>query len=511
MTAAESLEIERKYDVGDLVRVPDLAGVGPVDHVAVDEPFTLRAVYYDTAEHLLLANRITLRRREGGHDAGWHAKLPGTDAGSRREIHVPLGHDADEPLPAELRRTIEVVLRGRPVHPVLVLTTTRTVTRLLDADGEQLAELADDEVTAAHPDTADVRSWREWEVELAEGVARTDGEALQDAVADALERAGAEVSASKSKLARGLGSSVPAPTALEPVSLGKHSAASFVVEAVTRLARELVALDPAARSGDQDAVHRFRTTIRRLRSVLRVYRGVVADDDAAWLDDALTSIGRAAGALRDLEVRSELLDHYADAAPAGFVPHETLGRLRASLGESARDAGHDLERALDDPTYFELLDRLETLPTAEPLGDDADDDRDEFVRDSLLREAKRARKRVRAASGVGAATGDEGAAASRRATLHSARKAARRLRYGLEAAKAAGVKGTGDARKTTHALQDALGDALDADDLGAWVVASTETARWAEEDTFGYGVLAMVAAADHRDSLRDLRRLSKRL
>lgn len=114
-------------------------------------------------------------------------------------------------------------------------------------------------------------------------------------------------------------------------------------------------------------------------------------------------------------------------------------------------------------------------------------------------------------TGPGVPTTDEEASASRRETLHSARKAARRLRYGLEAAKAAGVKGTGDARKTAHALQDALGDALDADDFRAWIVASTETARWAEEDTFGYGVLAMVAAADRRDSLRDLRRLSKRL
>lgn len=505
MSRTESIEIERKYDVGDLVRLPDLTGVGPVDRIESQDPVDLRAVYYDTAEHLLLANRITLRRREGGHDAGWHVKLPGGD-GARREIHVPLGASREEELPAELRRRIEAILRGRPVHPVLILETRRTVTDLVDGDGERLAEVADDEVTASNPDTTAMRSWREWEVELAPGVSRSSGEALQEAVADAFERAGAEPSSSKSKLARGLGDGVAAaaPVAVPGAPVEEGSAREFVLDAVRALTADLVALDPAAREGADDGVHRFRTTVRRLRSVLRVYGGAVADADATWIDDALARLGRTAGVSRDLEVRAELLDHYASAAPEGFAPHAMLLRPRASLAEAARDAERDLLAALDDPAYFELLDRLDALPLAEDVGDDAYDDRDSFVREALLREAKRTRRRVRAAAPRG------GSSPVARESIHSARKAARRLRHALEAAKAAGVKGTGDARKSAHALQDVLGDALDADALATWLVSAADAARWAEEDTFGYGALATLAFADRRDALVAFRRLAKR-
>lgn len=505
MSRTESIEIERKYDVGDLVRLPDLTGVGPVETIETHDPTDLRAVYYDTAEHLLLTNRITLRRREGGHDAGWHLKLPGGE-GARREVHVPLGASREEELPTELRRVVEAVLRGRPVHPVLILETKRTITMLRDGDGADLAEMADDEVTASNPDTTDVRSWREWEVELAPGVSRASGEALQDAVADAFERSGAEPSASKSKLARGLGarSATPAPVELPGREAEAGSALEFVRGAVARLTAELIALDRAAREGDDDGVHRFRTTVRRLRSVLRVYAGVVADDEAEWLDEALQRLGRVSAVGRDLEVRAELLDLYADQAPTGFVTHETLMRPRASVAEAAREAAVDLERALGEPAYFELLDRLDALPHAEEVGEAADDDRDGFVRESLLAESKRTRKRVReAAPKAGTPVSNE--------TVHRARKAARRLRYALEAAKAGGVKGTGDARKTAHALQDVLGDALDSGALADWLVDAAGTARWAEEDTFGYGVLATLAAAEHRDAVKAFRRLAKQL
>lgn len=503
MSRTESLEIERKYDVADLVRVPDLAGVGPIDRTVVEEPFTLRAVYVDTADHVLSAHRITLRRREGGHDAGWHLKLP-AGHGARREVHAPLGSDPGEDVPASLRRLVEVVLRGRPVHPVLVLTTTRTLTRLQGGDGEPLAELADDEVTAADPDTSTVRSWREWEVELAPGVERTDGEALFDHVSGVLESAGASPSSSASKLARGLGDRLPKPVELAPAAVEFGSAAEFVYDTVGALTAQLVALDPAARDDEPDAVHRYRTTVRRIRSVLRVFTGVLSADDEAFFADTLRSLGRTAGVVRDLEVRAELLDHYADVAPDGFVPHEAIARMRATLTESTRDARADLERFVDSALYFELLDRLEALPYAEPSGDHADDDSDEFVVDALRRAGKRTHRRVRTA--VSAVSGAGGV---QHDTLHSARKSARRLRYALDAAKAAGVKGTGSARKSAHRLQDHLGDVLDAEGIVAFVVSAADTARWAEEDTFAYGVLATLAESDRRSSLAGLKQAAK--
>src|SRR5215467_7953567 len=89
----EHVETELKFEVnGDFV-LPDLSS--PADSVAVTEPevFLLVATYFDTTDLRLAKHGITLRRRTGGSDAGWHLKLPVT-AGTRRELRVPLGDDA---------------------------------------------------------------------------------------------------------------------------------------------------------------------------------------------------------------------------------------------------------------------------------------------------------------------------------------------------------------------------------------------------------------------------------
>src|SRR5947209_11252656 len=81
-------EVERKHEGGRLAAemfagLPGVAAVLGPDHVA------LRATYYDTDDLRLYAHGITLRRRTGGDDAGWHAKLP-VGPEHRRELHVPL-------------------------------------------------------------------------------------------------------------------------------------------------------------------------------------------------------------------------------------------------------------------------------------------------------------------------------------------------------------------------------------------------------------------------------------
>ena len=64
------LEIERKFEPGPNLVLPDLAAV---DGVAVDgEPEEHRqaATYFDTADLRLTQARVTLRRRTGSTDAG---------------------------------------------------------------------------------------------------------------------------------------------------------------------------------------------------------------------------------------------------------------------------------------------------------------------------------------------------------------------------------------------------------------------------------------------------------
>jgi inorganic triphosphatase YgiF len=75
------LEVERKFDVDEATQAPSFDGIAEVVRVEHAATQSLDAVYFDTPARDLALNRITLRRRTGGLDAGWHLKLPaGPDA-----------------------------------------------------------------------------------------------------------------------------------------------------------------------------------------------------------------------------------------------------------------------------------------------------------------------------------------------------------------------------------------------------------------------------------------------
>ena len=86
----EQIETERKYDVDTGFVMPDLAGAGGSASVTPADVQVLEATYFDTDELRLIAAQVTLRRRTGGDDAGWHIKLP-VGGDTRREVHFPLG------------------------------------------------------------------------------------------------------------------------------------------------------------------------------------------------------------------------------------------------------------------------------------------------------------------------------------------------------------------------------------------------------------------------------------
>ena len=111
------LEVERKFDVDASTPPPSFDGLEGIARVERAETQSLDAVYFDSAEGDLASNRITLRRRTGGLDAGWHLKLPaGSDA--RTEVRVPPGNDASHQVPAELLDVVLAIVRDRPVGPV---------------------------------------------------------------------------------------------------------------------------------------------------------------------------------------------------------------------------------------------------------------------------------------------------------------------------------------------------------------------------------------------------------
>jgi len=212
---ADHLEIEQKFDVdagfarpdfgdGGLLRVlGDAAG----EEVAAAAPVLhhLSATYFDTADGRLAAIKITLRRRTGGTDAGWHMKLPGSLTpsaaySSRLELQLPLAAGGSREVPASLASRVAEVTGGLPLAPIATLDTERTVVTLTGADGRVMAEIADDVVTGRRlleASGGEPLRWREIEVEVP-----TLAPSLQRAAADLLLAAGARPAGHGSKLAR---------------------------------------------------------------------------------------------------------------------------------------------------------------------------------------------------------------------------------------------------------------------------------------------------------------------
>lgn len=202
---ADHLEIEQKFDVDEDFQRPDfgaLPGVTAADPIV----YRLNATYFDTPGDRggrLAASKITLRRRTGGTDEGWHLKLP-ADAGARREMQEPLGDSRDE-VPERFASRVAEVTGGLPLAPIVILDTERTVVTLTGSDGRVVAEVADDVVTArrlagaAGGEASRPQRWREIEVEVPEKAPD-----LQQGAADLLRAAGARPAAHESKLARAL-------------------------------------------------------------------------------------------------------------------------------------------------------------------------------------------------------------------------------------------------------------------------------------------------------------------
>ena len=194
----DHLETEQKYDADTDFVLPQLGGrrsAGP-------KRIYLSATYFDTDDLDLIRHKITLRRRVGGDDEGWHLKLP-VRKDTRQEIHAPLDEGAAGRVPARLAAQVEDITAGHPLRPIAILDTERTVVPVAGPAGGALAEVADDRVTAVRLGEKDSEpmTWREIEVEAKS----PDSADLLDRVGKALREAGARPSASGSKLARVLG------------------------------------------------------------------------------------------------------------------------------------------------------------------------------------------------------------------------------------------------------------------------------------------------------------------
>jgi CHAD domain-containing protein len=251
-------------------------------------------------------------------------------------------------------------------------------------------------------------------------------------------------------------------------------------------AAKLGVLDLAVRRDKPDAVHQMRIAVRRLRSALQSFTGIVAKAETEHLRAELKWLGGVLGAARDNEVLDEYLHAGLKAVPTELVLGPAQARITAHFAPLEASTRRAVLDALDSGRYRALRAELGRLVDSPPLTSGAAEPAGKALPPAVSRTYRRTRRRMRRA-------GHAPAGQARDAALHETRKAAKRARYAAEAVAPALGKKTGKkarrfARRMKH-VQSALGAHQDA------VIARTVTreigvhAHLAGENAFSFGLL----------------------
>jgi CHAD domain-containing protein len=172
---------------------------------------------------------------------------------------------------------------------------------------------------------------------------------------------------------------------------------------------------------DSEFLHDFRVAVRRARSALSQFKGVLAEEQLAWLRDELAWLGQATGPTRDLDVYLLHFPAYRQSLPA--EARGDLDPLHGFLQRHQRQEQRLLARRLASKRYRILLrgwrgwlqePQANRGPDAElPIG---------------LLAGRRIRKTFQRVLREGGAIDDSSPAGE----LHQLRKTCKKLRYLLE-------------------------------------------------------------------------------
>lgn len=413
MAVSRVFEREVTYEVDVEWALPVLDPVVRSGGRLERETLQLDATYYDTVDSTLRRLGLTLRRRTGGSEPPWQLKIPVSDG--RSEVH---SNAAGMRVPQSLRRRVDGVVGDEPVEPVATIDTTRHVTRVLDANGVLVAEIADDQVVgqalvsshedAADPHTAEPLRWREVEVELGPA-----GDSADLAAFGALlESAGARTAGEQRKINHVLGTVTSPVDGLDGIE--DNRIARVIAAYATDQVEAILLGDIRLRDElTPESVHQTRVAIRRLRSTLRTLPGAftVDRDEAGTLDEDLSWLGDLLSPVRDSDVLGPRLEQALDTLDAADIVGPVREEVRRALAADRAAAISRWRDAHDDPRYRKIMDLLRSYFTEPPVDPDA--------RVHPRKALKKARRAVTRRLAEAAVPDD----------LHRARKAAKRLRY----------------------------------------------------------------------------------
>jgi CHAD domain-containing protein len=478
-------EIETKFDVAPDFTLGDLAEFAGPGSSVQSQTVNLASAYYDTAEQNLLRSRLTLRRRTGEADTGWHLKVPG--AGFRTELRWPLA--GNDEAPDELRNLIRPFTGAAELLPTVTLKTTRTAHRVIAPDGRLVFELADDEIRAVSEDApVATPRWRELEVEL--GHAGT--EADLDRATGLLLARGAFPSRWSSKLHRALIGQPEDPTeSTAAATLTPYLRAQCDAVTAGHFAISMKPFEAGATSQPHEAIHQTRVATRRLRAALRIFAPLFEAEPAVRLQDELAWFAAELGEVRDREVLRSRLARAVDDLPAYLVVGPVASRIDDVLLTELRQHADALLATMRDQRYCVLVQDLARWREQPPFTPEAAGPPD-LLADFVTAAERKVAKRMKRAAGTHTPAEQ----------LHQARKAGKRARYAAEAATPALGKKASKIAKRASRLQTLLGEHQDA------IVATEVLRRIADQvaedgqNTFSYGIAAASAQAARASTTR---------
>jgi len=345
--SGHELELKLEVTAQDLHRIGGHPALGPLT-VGDPETHTLRTVYFDTPDHRLRAQGISLRLRcsDGGPWVQTVKIGNGLRDGLayRREFETSTAApepDVNAISDRKVRRNIARAQAASSLEPLFETVVKRTTHKLHSEESDLELALEEGVVRAGK----DEETLCEAELELKSGSPAS----LLDIATTVFAQGPLHLS-HRTKAERGydllLGrrsDGIVPERATPPQLRGDESSGEalslFVGSAATQIiCNRRVVLE----TDDPEGAHQLRIGLRRLRSALRAFRPLADSEALREMETQARDLARAIGRLRDVDVLIE--DIYAPVAgkmkgEAGFVElREALAAHRGRIREEARQA-----------------------------------------------------------------------------------------------------------------------------------------------------------------------------
>ena len=427
-------------------------------HIESDSPQRYRCTFLDSFDRRILeagdgseASAVELERRGKDTSVRWR-DAEGRELRATCDAETEPRFAEDLP-PGPLREALGKILDLRALLPMLELRGRAQALRFLDDERKTVVRAVRYELEAVDAEERDpvpigilleLRPLRGYEQELGR-VRKQLKKAFGLRTAPPLLELGREALGRRSfghtsRLGKGLGGATPAEKALRDVLL--------------ELVATIRANEPGVRAQlDTEFLHDLRVAVRRTRSALQRFRGVLPEDTTRRFEAEFRWIGELTGPCRDLDVH--LLEFDEHAARLDAKARRLLEPLRQLLSEEREHAQERLVTAFESDRWKTLLDQWEQWLERGPRKRER---MAEGARPIAEVAAERARELHKRLLTRGRKIDDKTPAQA----LHDLRKDGKKLRYALELFRDVYPKDSyRSAVRTMKRLQDMLGDFQD--------------------------------------------------